>query len=80
MKLPPETVAAARAIELRLPGGRSLVIRPGFDRSTLRELLTTLESCPSSGEGREANGADRGSADRARFDAARGQARGGAGG
>ena len=32
-------------MELRLPGDRSVVIRPGFDRATLVALLATLESC-----------------------------------
>lgn len=45
VKLPPEAMAEARAIELRLPGDRCLLIRPGFDRSTLVDLLATLESC-----------------------------------
>ena len=45
VRLPSEALADARAIELRLPGGRCLVIRPGFDRSTLVDLLATLESC-----------------------------------
>jgi hypothetical protein len=32
------------AIELRLKGGRSLVIEPGFNVHHLRALLTVLES------------------------------------
>jgi len=44
VQLPVEALAEARAIELRLPGDRSLVIRPGFDRSTLVALLATLAS------------------------------------
>lgn len=44
----------AREIEVRVPGRRSIVVRPGFDRQTLVELLKTLEACPpemaSSGE------------------------------
>jgi transposase-like protein len=34
----------ARAIEVRLKGGRSLVVEPGFDASHLRILLGVLES------------------------------------
>ena len=34
----------AGEIELRLPGRRCLVIRPGFDRQTLLDLLATLEA------------------------------------
>ncbi len=33
-----------RAIEVRLKGGRSLVVEPGFDASHLRLLLGVLES------------------------------------
>ena len=47
---PAEAMAEASALELRLPGGRSLVIRPGFDRPTLRALLTTLESWSTFGD------------------------------
>lgn len=31
-------------LELRLPGQRSIVVRPGFDRRTLIELLAVLET------------------------------------
>lgn len=42
-----ETVAIARsAIEVRLAGGRSVVVEPGFDASHLRALLAVLESRP----------------------------------
>jgi hypothetical protein len=42
----PTPAAAARgsAIEVRLKGGRSLVVEPGFDIHHLRALLTVLES------------------------------------
>jgi hypothetical protein len=33
-------------IELRLPGHRSVMVRPGFDRQTLLELLNVLETGP----------------------------------
>jgi len=36
--------AAGRAIEVRLPRGRSLVIEPGFDAGHLRALLSVLEA------------------------------------
>ena len=40
------TLAAAvrLAIEVRLEGGRSLVVEPGFDAQHLRALLSVLES------------------------------------
>lgn len=55
VRLPPETATETRAIELRLPCGRCVIIRPGFDPSTLRDLLATLESCTSPGGGLAAN-------------------------
>jgi transposase-like protein len=56
VQLPTEAVAEASVLELRLPGDRFLVIRPGFDRSTLRALVATLESCPTFVDRPEANG------------------------
>jgi transposase-like protein len=42
-----EPVATASSgIEVRLPGGRSLVVESGFDASHLRALLAVLESRP----------------------------------
>jgi hypothetical protein len=41
---PQEPPRAADALEVRLPGQRSIVVRPGFDRPTLRALLATLEA------------------------------------
>ena len=35
---------AADGIELRLPGERSVVVGPGFDRRTLLDLLHVLEA------------------------------------
>ena len=35
--------AEAGALELRLPNGRVIVVRPGFDRQTLLDLVVTLE-------------------------------------
>ena len=37
------SAAAGRAIEVRLPRGRSLMIEPGFDAGHLRALLSLLE-------------------------------------
>ena len=31
------------ALELRLPRGRCVIVHPGFDRQTLRDLVATLE-------------------------------------
>lgn len=42
-------------IELRLSGHRRVLVRPGFDRRTLRDVLAVLESCPSGAEMREAS-------------------------
>ena len=39
-----EVVAGTSAIEVRLAGGRCILVRPGFDRATLRALLTALEA------------------------------------
>lgn len=36
--------ATGRAIEVRLPRGRSVVIEPGFDAGHLRALLSVLEA------------------------------------
>ena len=37
------------ALELRLPRRRRVIVRPGFDRQTLRDLLVTLEQCTGEG-------------------------------
>jgi hypothetical protein len=39
------------AIEIRLPGRRGLLVRRGFDRDLLIELVRTLEGLPSTLEG-----------------------------
>jgi transposase-like protein len=44
VKLSAEPVAETGGIELRLPGRRCVVVRPGFDRQTLVELLHVLEA------------------------------------
>ena len=38
------STVAGRAIEVRLPRGRSLVIEPGFDAGHMRALLSILEA------------------------------------
>ena len=38
------------ALELHLRRGRRVIVRPGFDRQTLRELVAVLEACePTAG-------------------------------
>lgn len=44
VKMPREATAEAGGIELRLPGERCVVVRPGFDRRTLLELLDVLRA------------------------------------
>jgi hypothetical protein len=55
VKVSPAPVKSGR-IELRLPGGRCVVVRPGFDRRTLIELLTVLETGGSEVAAAEAQG------------------------
>jgi hypothetical protein len=43
MKAVPAPQTLGSAIEVRLKGGRSLVVEPGFDVHHLRALLTILE-------------------------------------
>jgi hypothetical protein len=38
-----ESVPRCSAIEVRLRGGRSLLVEPGFDAAHLRQLLQVLE-------------------------------------
>lgn len=40
----PDSVDDHGALELHLRCGRRVIVRPGFDRQTLRELVATLES------------------------------------
>jgi len=44
VQVAPEPACDPRGIELRLPGQRSVVVRPGFDRQTLLDLLAALEA------------------------------------
>jgi transposase-like protein len=50
----PVVGTSAGEIELRLPGRRCVVVRPGFDRPTLIELLQVLEQNASGVAAREA--------------------------
>ena len=43
VRVVPEPTGDGRALEVRLPGGRCVVVRPGFDRQTLLDLLSALE-------------------------------------
>ena len=43
VKLVPPAALEASGVELHLPAGRRIVVRPGFDRQTLLELLAALE-------------------------------------
>jgi hypothetical protein len=54
VQVAPEPACDPRGIELRLPGGRCVVVRPGFDRRTLLELVDTLERGGIGGASREA--------------------------
>jgi transposase-like protein len=45
--VPDEQPAAAGALEIVLPGRRTLRVAPGFDAATLRQLLAVLEEQPS---------------------------------
>ena len=49
----PEPVPATGALELVLPDGRGIVVRPGFDRETLLALLDALEQGTADGAGEE---------------------------
>ena len=40
---PHDTASEAGVLEVRLAGGRCIVVRAGFDRQTLLELVATLE-------------------------------------
>jgi hypothetical protein len=42
VRVAPESALVTRALELVLPGGWSIVVRPGFDRATLLALVEAL--------------------------------------
>ena len=54
VRISPEPVTAAGALELVLTGGRSIVVRPGFDRATLVALVEALERGTTDDAGEEA--------------------------
>jgi transposase-like protein len=43
VRVPPEVAGDAGALEVRLPRGRCIGVRAGFDRQTLLDLLSALE-------------------------------------
>lgn len=53
VKLSPTAATISDGIELRLPGRRGVVVRPGFDRQTLLDVLHLLEADASTGARRE---------------------------
>jgi hypothetical protein len=50
-----DPVPAIGALELILPGGRRIVVRPGFDRATLSALVDALEHGTANGGGQESS-------------------------
>lgn len=44
VRVAPAALVDAGALEVRLSGGRGIVVRPGFDRQTLLDLVATLEA------------------------------------
>jgi hypothetical protein len=53
VRISPEDPPVAGALELVLPGGRCIVVRPGFDRATLVALVDALERGKVDGAGEE---------------------------
>jgi hypothetical protein len=51
--------ASDGALEVRLPNGRGVLVRPGFDRQTLLALVTTLEQGVAGPANEVADGARR---------------------
>jgi transposase-like protein len=47
----PDPASAASALQMVLPGGRCIMVWPGFDRATLLALLDVLEQRPAVGAG-----------------------------
>lgn len=56
VRVAPGPVPANGALELILPGERSIVVRPGFDRATLLALVDALERGTVDGAGEESGG------------------------
>ena len=44
VRVTPQPAGDASALEVRLPEGRCIMVRPGFDRQTLLDLVATLEA------------------------------------
>ena len=44
VKIASEPASESRGIEIRLPNGRCVLVRAGFDRHTLLDLLAALEA------------------------------------
>jgi len=53
VRLAPDAVLSADALELVLAGGRRIVVRPGFDRTALLALVDALECGTADGAGEE---------------------------
>jgi antitoxin component of MazEF toxin-antitoxin module len=56
VRLAPEPATASSAIELRLSNGRCVLVRAGFERQTLLELLAALEHGAGGSAGDAASG------------------------
>lgn len=56
VRVSPEPVSTSGALELVLPGGRRIMVRPGFDRATLLALVDALGQGPAD-DGRQESGA-----------------------
>jgi transposase-like protein len=54
VQLPAPTALDSSALELRLPGDRHVIVRPGFDRRTLLELVSALETGATGSDDEEA--------------------------
>jgi hypothetical protein len=55
VRIVPEGAPAAGALELILPDGRSIMVRPGFDRATLLALVDALERGTADAAGEESD-------------------------
>jgi hypothetical protein len=66
VKITPEPGPESSGIELRLSNGRCVLVRPGFDRQTLLDLLATLEHGGHAASSEKARGGHAASSDKAR--------------
>ena len=55
VRISPEVIRGADALELVLAEGRRIMVRPGFDRRTLLALVDALERGPADGAGEESD-------------------------